>query len=262
MLLSFSSTCRKVMNLNVVPAFVVVFRFPITGLQTLILFSGCGIIFTREWWVSSAVLQSTVSVGFGLRQSRWKRLLTHFLTPVSAPLYPSTLFSLQSLALIDRAHTLRSACGGIRKRQQRRFWATHVNRKCSLRSRRLKVVGTRKNRRARRRHAREEGARRVSPSRAPVLSFTRYFQAPVTQATGSEDFSLLPCLDSTKFILLSVFTVCSKIWAKILPQNASLCLNLIMISTVPLMQCDIFLWPRQVSHNPVCLGIHSPLCCQ
>ena len=166
MLLSFSSTCRKVMNLNVVPAFVVVFRFPITGLQTLILFSGCGIIFTREWWVSSAVLQSTVSVGFGLQQSRWKRLLTHFLTPVSAPLYSSTLFSLQSLALIDRAHTLRSACGGIRKRQQRRFWATHVNRKCSLRSRRLKVVGTRKNRRARRRHARGEGARRVSPSRA------------------------------------------------------------------------------------------------
>ena len=56
------------MNLNVVPAFVVVFRFPITGLQTLILFSGCGIIFPREWWVSSAVLQSTVSVGFALRQ--------------------------------------------------------------------------------------------------------------------------------------------------------------------------------------------------
>ena len=199
---------------------------------------------------------------FWFTTMKWKPLLTHFLTPVSAPLYPSTLFSLQSLALIDRAHILRSACGGIRKRQQRRFWATHVNRKCSLRSRRLKVVGTIKNRRARRRHAREEGARRVSPSRAPVLSFTRYFQAPVTQATGSEDFSLLPCLDSTKFILLSVFTVCSKIWAKILPQNASLCLNLIMISTVPLMQCDIFLWPRQVSHNPVCLGIHSPLCCQ
>ena len=56
------------MNLNVVSAFVVVFRFPITGLQTLILFSGCGIIFPREWWVSSAVLQSTVSVGFALRQ--------------------------------------------------------------------------------------------------------------------------------------------------------------------------------------------------
>ena len=127
MLLSFSSTCRKVMNFNVVSAFVVVFRFPITGLQTLILFSGCGIIFTREWWVSPAVLQSTVSVGVGLRQSRWKRLLTHFRTPVSALLYPSTLFSLQSMALIDRAHTLRFACGGIRKRQQRRFWATHVS---------------------------------------------------------------------------------------------------------------------------------------
>ena len=44
----------------------------------------------------------------------------------------------------------------------------------SLRSRRLEVVGTRKNGRARRRH--------VSPSRAPVLSFVRYFQAPATQA--------------------------------------------------------------------------------
>ena len=35
----------------------------------------------------------------------------------------------------------------------------------SLRSRRLEVVGTRKNERA-----------RASPSRAPVLSFTHYFQ--------------------------------------------------------------------------------------
>ena len=55
----------------------------------------------------------------------------------------------------------------------------------SLRSRRLEVVGTRKNGRARRRHARGEGA--PSPlaclSRAPVLSFTHYFQAPATQAT-------------------------------------------------------------------------------
>ena len=47
----------------------------------------------------------------------------------------------------------------------------------SLRSRRLEVVGTRKNGLARRRHA------RVSPSRALVLSFTHYFQAPATQAT-------------------------------------------------------------------------------
>ena len=38
----------------------------------------------------------------------------------------------------------------------------------SLRSRGLEVVGTRKN---------------VSPSRAPVLSFARYFQAPATQAS-------------------------------------------------------------------------------
>ena len=38
----------------------------------------------------------------------------------------------------------------------------------SLRSRRLEVVGT---------------TPCVSPSRAPVLSFARYFQAPATQAT-------------------------------------------------------------------------------
>ena len=43
---------------------------------------------------------------FWFTTMKWKPLLTHFLTPVSAPLYPSTLFSLQSLALIDRAHTL------------------------------------------------------------------------------------------------------------------------------------------------------------
>ena len=46
-------------------------------------------------------------------------------------------------------------------------------------------MGTRKNGRARRRHARgEEGSLTpcVSPSRAPVLSFARYFQAPATQA--------------------------------------------------------------------------------
>ena len=59
----------------------------------------------------------------------------------------------------------------------------------SLRSRGLEVVGTRKNGRARRRHARGEGAlarkapeNRLSPSRAPVLSFAHFFQAPATQA--------------------------------------------------------------------------------
>ena len=41
----------------------------------------------------------------------------------------------------------------------------------SLRSRRLEVVGTKKN-------------GRVSPSRAPALSFAHYFQAPATQANG------------------------------------------------------------------------------
>ena len=45
----------------------------------------------------------------------------------------------------------------------------------SLRSRRLEVVGTTKNGRAR-------SSPCVSPSRAPVLSFARYFQAPATQA--------------------------------------------------------------------------------
>ena len=53
----------------------------------------------------------------------------------------------------------------------------------SLRSRRLDVVGTRKNGRARR-HARGEVTPCVSPSRARVLSFAHYFQAPATQATG------------------------------------------------------------------------------
>ena len=49
----------------------------------------------------------------------------------------------------------------------------------SLRSRRLEVVGTsgHKKRRAREKETRE------SPSRAPVLSFARYFQAPATQAS-------------------------------------------------------------------------------
>ena len=47
----------------------------------------------------------------------------------------------------------------------------------SLRSRRLEVVGPRKNGRARRTPC-------VSPSRAPVLSFARYFQAPATQASA------------------------------------------------------------------------------
>ena len=47
----------------------------------------------------------------------------------------------------------------------------------SLRSRRLEVVGTRKNGRARRRH----------PSRASVLSFAHYFQAPATQAMIDPD---------------------------------------------------------------------------
>ena len=42
---------------------------------------------------------------------------------------------------------------------------------------RLEVVGTRKNGRARR-------TAHVSPSRAPVLSFAHYFQAPATQAKG------------------------------------------------------------------------------
>ena len=48
----------------------------------------------------------------------------------------------------------------------------------SLRSRRC----TRKNVCARRRHARGDLTPRVSPSRAPVLSFAHNFQAPATQA--------------------------------------------------------------------------------
>ena len=55
---------------------------------------------------------------------------------------------------------------------------------CNLRSRRLEVVGTRKK------QAREKGTR-VSPSRAPALSFTHYFQAPVTQASAFGNVELL-----------------------------------------------------------------------
>ena len=44
-------------------------------------------------------------------------------------------------------------------------------------------MGARKNGRARRRHARGDTPR-VSPSRAPVLSFPQYFQAPATQASS------------------------------------------------------------------------------
>ena len=48
-------------------------------------------------------------------------------------------------------------------------------------------MGTRKTGRGRRRHARGEVAftltPRVSPSRAPVLSFAHYFQGPATQAS-------------------------------------------------------------------------------
>ena len=48
----------------------------------------------------------------------------------------------------------------------------------SLRSRHLEVVGTGKKGCARRRHMRG-----VSPSCAPVLSFTHYLQAPAMQAS-------------------------------------------------------------------------------
>ena len=51
----------------------------------------------------------------------------------------------------------------------------------SLRSRRLEEVGTRKNGRVRRPHV----TPRVSPSRAPIRSFTHYFQAPTTQASDN-----------------------------------------------------------------------------
>ena len=60
-----------------------------------------------------------------------------------------------------------------------------INVELSLRSRRLEVVGTRKNGRARRRLT-----PCVSPSRAPVLSFARFFQAPATQATSNLGVSI------------------------------------------------------------------------
>ena len=44
-------------------------------------------------------------------------------------------------------------------------------------------------------------------------------------STGSETFSLLICLDATKIVLLSIFTltlietICQKDWAKSLPKS-------------------------------------------
>ena len=44
-------------------------------------------------------------------------------------------------------------------------------------------------------------------------------------STGSEAFSLLICLDATKIVLLSIFTlklietICKKDWAKSLPKS-------------------------------------------
>ena len=49
----------------------------------------------------------------------------------------------------------------------------------------LEVVGTRKKR------ARDKETR-VSPSRAPVLSFAHYFQAPATQAKNNETKKSFP----------------------------------------------------------------------
>ena len=45
-----------------------------------------------------------------------------------------------------------------------------------------------------------------------------------SQVTGSEDFSLLICIEATKFVLLSVVTlietICPNLWAKPLPKNS------------------------------------------
>ena len=54
----------------------------------------------------------------------------------------------------------------------------------SPRCRRLEVVGTRKKR-AREKETRDTPG--VSPSRAPVLSFAHYFQAPATQPPSHRD---------------------------------------------------------------------------
>ena len=73
--------------------------------------------------------------------------------------------------------------------QGRGRWAvidSCLSKRSNLRSRRLEVVGTKKKR-ARKKETREgRGTPRVSPSRAPVLSFAHYFQAPATQAKKEE----------------------------------------------------------------------------
>ena len=55
----------------------------------------------------------------------------------------------------------------------------------SLRSGRFKVVGTRKKKAREKEIRKGKDSPRVSPSRAPVLSFAHYFQAPATQALDS-----------------------------------------------------------------------------
>ena len=70
----------------------------------------------------------------------------------------------------------------------------------SLRSRRC----TRKNVCASRRHARGDLTPRVSPSRAPVLSFAHHFRAPATQATRIvRDTLVTPTLDNSIGLLSS-----------------------------------------------------------
>ena len=79
--------------------------------------------------------------------------------------------------LFNRQMTTKSAYGLRQIAESDRF-ATDWLRICSLRSRRLEVVGERENGRARGRHARGEGAPLPLPSRVS-FSRTRFFLGPL-----------------------------------------------------------------------------------
>ena len=76
-------------------------------------------------------------------------------------------------------------------RSQRTWWRFYFRgKKCSLRSRRLKVVGARKNGSARVRHARGEGA----PSPLACLPLVgQFFLAPTTSKRLLRWLEKVPC---------------------------------------------------------------------
>ena len=86
---------------------------------------------------------------------------------------PSNLFYLSEKLVLASKDKERAATDGVR--QHACCPRNAISSVLSLRSKRFKVVGARKN-----------GCLRVSPSLAHVLSRAHYFQEPATQAIRSE----------------------------------------------------------------------------